>query len=297
MTSRRRPRSTRRPTRWTSTSRSKACCCASSTRPRPVRPTASASLPCCPAAPVRRGRPGAAIRYTYADANPERITLADAIAPVPAVNVGDKLAGAVDGVLDYNFGNYMLEVLKTPTVVSGGLAPEKTRPQRFYELSIATYNVENLAPSDPDTKFQRLAGGIVTGLASPDIISVEEIQDNSGRHRRRRGRGRRDVDQADRRDQRGRRSRVQLPLDQPRQRHGRRPARRQHPRRVPLPDRPGRVLCGPVAGRLDDGDRRDPRPRPGGADPLAGPDRPDQHRVRRLAQAAGRSVPASAATR
>jgi uncharacterized protein len=120
------------------------------------------------------------IRYTYADANPERITLAGAIAPVPAVNVGDKLPGAVDGVLDYNFGNYMLEVLKTPAVVSGGLKPETTRPQRFYELSIATYNVENLAPSDPDTKFQRLAAGIVTGLASPDIISVEEIQDNDG---------------------------------------------------------------------------------------------------------------------
>jgi len=120
------------------------------------------------------------IRYTYADANPERIIIADAIAPVPAVNVGDKLVGAVDGVLDYNFGNYMLEVLQTPTVVSAGLAPEKTRPQKFFELSIATYNVENLAPSDPDTKYQRLAAGIVTGLAAPDIISVEEIQDNSG---------------------------------------------------------------------------------------------------------------------
>jgi len=120
------------------------------------------------------------IRYTYADANPERITLSDTIAPVPSVNVGDKLVGAVDGVLDYNFGNYMLEVLKTPTVVSGGLTPEKTRPQRFYELSIATYNVENLAPSDPPTKYQRLASGIVTGLASPDIISIEEIQDNTG---------------------------------------------------------------------------------------------------------------------
>src|SRR6185312_16850305 len=40
--------------------------------------------------------------------------------------------------------------------------------------------VENLAPSNPDSKFQALAQGIVTNLASPDIIAVEEVQDNDG---------------------------------------------------------------------------------------------------------------------
>ena len=35
-------------------------------------------------------------------------------------------------------------------------------------------------PSDPDSKFQRLGAGIVTNLASPDVVSVEEVQDNSG---------------------------------------------------------------------------------------------------------------------
>ena len=48
------------------------------------------------------------------------------------------------------------------------------------QLSIATYNVENLAPSDPDSKFTALAQGIVTNLAAPDIIAVEEVQDNDG---------------------------------------------------------------------------------------------------------------------
>ena len=48
------------------------------------------------------------------------------------------------------------------------------------QLSIATYNVENLAPGNPDSKFQALAQGIVTNLASPDIIAVEEVQDNDG---------------------------------------------------------------------------------------------------------------------
>ena len=40
--------------------------------------------------------------------------------------------------------------------------------------------MENLAPSNPDSKFQALAQGIVTNLASPDIIAVKEVQDNDG---------------------------------------------------------------------------------------------------------------------
>jgi hypothetical protein len=40
--------------------------------------------------------------------------------------------------------------------------------------------VENLAPSDPDSKFAALGKGIVTNLASPDIVAVEEVQDNDG---------------------------------------------------------------------------------------------------------------------
>src|SRR4029078_2871556 len=43
-----------------------------------------------------------------------------------------------------------------------------------------TYNVENPAPSNPVSQFQALARGIVTNLASPDIIAVEEVQDNDG---------------------------------------------------------------------------------------------------------------------
>ncbi len=120
------------------------------------------------------------IRYTYADPNSEKIILDDVLAPLPTANVGDKLPGTTDGVLDYNFGNYMLEVLTTPQLTSGGITRETTRAQRSTELAVATYNVENLAPSDPQSKFDRLAGGIVTNLAKPDIVAVEEVQDNSG---------------------------------------------------------------------------------------------------------------------
>jgi uncharacterized protein len=55
-----------------------------------------------------------------------------------------------------------------------------TPGQRLLELAIATYNVENLAPTDPQAKFDRLAAGLVKNLSAPDIVSLEEIQDNSG---------------------------------------------------------------------------------------------------------------------
>jgi predicted extracellular nuclease len=40
--------------------------------------------------------------------------------------------------------------------------------------------VENLAPDDPQTKFDALAGYVVRNLAAPDVVALEEIQDNSG---------------------------------------------------------------------------------------------------------------------
>ena len=40
--------------------------------------------------------------------------------------------------------------------------------------------MENLDPTDPGDKFARLAAGIVTNLNSPDIVALEEIQDNNG---------------------------------------------------------------------------------------------------------------------
>ena len=48
------------------------------------------------------------------------------------------------------------------------------------KVSIATFNVENLAGNEPDAKYNTLAGMIVNNLAAPDIVGLEEIQDNNG---------------------------------------------------------------------------------------------------------------------
>ena len=114
------------------------------------------------------------------DANPERVVVDKTLAPTPTVNVGDTLSGAVVGIVTYAFGNYHLAVTATPAVVSGGIQQEVTTTPGAGQLSVATFNVENLAPSDPQTKFDALGRAIVTNLKAPDLIAVEEIQDNSG---------------------------------------------------------------------------------------------------------------------
>ncbi|MFF8936358.1 endonuclease/exonuclease/phosphatase family protein [Streptomyces paradoxus] len=102
-----------------------------------------------------------------------------AAADFPKANVGDTLAGSTTGPLDYNqFGGYTLVASELGTLKSEGLERETTRKQRSSELAVATYNVENLDPGD-DT-FAAHAAAIVNNLKSPDIVSLEEIQDNNG---------------------------------------------------------------------------------------------------------------------
>jgi predicted extracellular nuclease len=125
----------------------------------------------------RTSRGGVVI--TAADFNPERIQLDDVLAPTPDVHVGDRIPGATVGVLSYDFGNFELLPLTAPVAVPGALARETTATPRENELAVATFNVENLDPSDAPT-IPRLARIVVDNLRSPDLIGIEEMQDNTG---------------------------------------------------------------------------------------------------------------------
>ncbi len=127
---------------------------------------------------LRTDRGGIVVRP--ADFNPERVILDALTGTMPAANVGDSLDGEVTGVLDYTFGNFKLYVAALPTVVPGGITRETSTPADADELAVATYNVENLSPADDQTKFDELATGIVDGLAAPDVVTLEEVQDNTG---------------------------------------------------------------------------------------------------------------------
>ncbi len=130
---------------------------------------------------VRTTRGGVVLRAT--DANPERVIIDDALlaGSTPAgVNVGDRFGSAAVGVMDYSFGNFKLELTSALTRVNNGLAKEITAAPGAGQLTVATFNVENLAPGDPQSKFDGLARTIVTNLRSPAIIVTEEVQDNDG---------------------------------------------------------------------------------------------------------------------
>jgi len=142
-------------------------------------PTSFRELSVVPAGSgVRTIRGGIVIQKT--DSNPERVLLDDLLAPIPDAKTGDKLAGVVTGVLDYSFGNFKYLVTQTPTVIDGKVQREKTTPSSLLQVSVATFNVENLDPTDGDAKFDGLAQAVVKNLASPDILGLEEVQDNDG---------------------------------------------------------------------------------------------------------------------
>ncbi|MGB7442293.1 MAG: endonuclease [Coleofasciculaceae cyanobacterium] len=117
------------------------------------------------------------------DFNPERIIIDDAIVrSEPKVYVGDKFTRPIVGVLDYSFGNFKLfNIEPLPEVVTAKQNKETTSlTSAANQLTIASYNVENLDPSDGN-HIEQIGTSIVSNLQSPDIIGLIEIQDNNGK--------------------------------------------------------------------------------------------------------------------
>jgi predicted extracellular nuclease len=114
------------------------------------------------------------------DFNPERIFLDGA--SMPAVNVGDVFTGSTFAVVDYSFGNFKFDTTALAPVVSAGLAREVVSlgPAAADQLNVAAFNVENLDPSDPPSKFASLAAMVVSNLGAPDLLALEEVQDDNG---------------------------------------------------------------------------------------------------------------------
>ena len=205
-------------------------------------------------ASVRTYRGGLLLRAS--DCNPERITLDDQLASLPNVNVGDHYSGSIVGVMDYNFGNPFLEVTTTGlTAIHDGVTRETADPVTPGQLAVATFNFENLAPTNPQSKFDGLASLIVNNLRSPDLIAGEEVQDNNGST----DNGTVDASVTLQRlvdaDHRRRRPVLRVAADRPGQRPGRRRAGRQHPPGDPLPDRPRPRIRRPARRHLDERQR------------------------------------------
>jgi predicted extracellular nuclease len=113
------------------------------------------------------------------DLNPERISIRFR-SRIPDADVGDRLQGPIVGILTYRDASYRIETGDAPRVVRHPLPAEVARPSQPEELTIATFNVENLFPKSGNDKFAHLTIQIVYNLQSPDILALQEIQDDNG---------------------------------------------------------------------------------------------------------------------
>ena len=117
------------------------------------------------------------------DLNPERIQVETRqLAERPALAVGDLLPGPTHGVLGYSYGVYkLLATAPLPIPERSALEPEVTALGRAADrLTVATYNVENLAASASAERFERAARVIAHHLGGPELVALEEIQDDNG---------------------------------------------------------------------------------------------------------------------
>jgi len=125
------------------------------------------------------------ITVAEGDFNPERIQIDDDAGLfagyMPNHSQGDRL-GNVTGVVSYSFESYEVLVTEAVTVTSDVSVDRETTTLAgdVDNLLFATYNVENLDPTDSPQKFDLLAKDIVYNLSAPDVIAVQEIQDADG---------------------------------------------------------------------------------------------------------------------
>ncbi|MEO0993577.1 MAG: DUF4214 domain-containing protein [Pseudomonadota bacterium] len=135
------------------------------------------------------------LTITPDDFNPEKIQIDTDPDITPDFETPEVFAfaatGPIEGVVSYAFGNFEVvptrafevaipEFLVEPgeiTLLEGG---EST-------LSVATFNVLNLDPNDDDGdtdvadgRFDEIARQITQNLRSPDIVALQEVQDNDG---------------------------------------------------------------------------------------------------------------------
>ena len=102
--------------------------------------------------------------------------------PIANITLGDRF-GDVTGIVEFDFTDlklYATSVNPASIVDTSPIIETTTLVANSRALTVATFNVENLDPTDPMSKFQGLAAAIRDNLGLPDILSIEEIQDSNG---------------------------------------------------------------------------------------------------------------------
>ncbi|KAI0671579.1 endonuclease/exonuclease/phosphatase [Trametes maxima] len=116
-------------------------------------------------------------------AHPEAILVGRALdgSRNPKTSMGVKLTN-ITGVVTYQFGNYYILPLTAPDIVD--IPDFNVQPSTLNssahscQLRIGDYNVENMSPRS--RHIPHIAEHIADYLHTPDIVFVQEIQDDSG---------------------------------------------------------------------------------------------------------------------
>ncbi|KAL2200151.1 Endonuclease/exonuclease/phosphatase-like protein [Corynascus similis CBS 632.67] len=118
------------------------------------------------------------------DSNPEVITIGsplDGTKNPSDSKMGDQFED-ITGVVQQAFGFYSilpLTAIKTTTAASAAAPPTSLISQgKCNALTIGSYNVENLAPTS--AHLPNVASQIVEYLKTPDLLFIQEVQDDSG---------------------------------------------------------------------------------------------------------------------
>ncbi|KAG5638165.1 hypothetical protein H0H81_001461 [Sphagnurus paluster] len=118
------------------------------------------------------------------DSNPEAIMIGTPLDKTknPQVAQGTVLS-TISGVVTFQFGFYYILPTTAPTVMStSNLSVQPTKlqsePNNDCRITFGDYNIENMAPDS--AHLPTIADHIVTYLNAPDIMFVQEVQDNSG---------------------------------------------------------------------------------------------------------------------
>ncbi|HKQ69633.1 MAG TPA: endonuclease/exonuclease/phosphatase family protein [Polyangiaceae bacterium] len=139
---------------------------------------------------VARGGMGAGTRTSRGgllrrddDEHPERVfVVGRSDMTLPVLDVGDRFVAPVQGVVDYGFGHFTLvptNPLPDARPSDAGVPPAFDVP-RDAELSAASFNLKNFHLRSEQEKVERLATILAVELHGPDVIALQEVQDDSG---------------------------------------------------------------------------------------------------------------------
>jgi predicted extracellular nuclease len=101
---------------------------------------------------------------------------------VSPVDVGARVAGPTVGIVDYSWGSYRVRPLAPPAVEAPGRGCDVVTPLAGdrSRLTVATLNVENLSVAGPAERFARIGALVARRMRGPDVVALEEVQDDSG---------------------------------------------------------------------------------------------------------------------